>query len=467
MRLPHEKLLRYWSQRAAAPRAVQAFAFFVAVLPCSYQPMISLGMASSAHLEISATIIAGLIFIGASLPRLWQHRWAVMTNRWLQLLGLLVAVAIISLLYTSDATRGAVLTGFMLYLWLLCAAIVIQIDAVIRFRQLLMTIAALSVVLSCLWAWCQILATSFGVPAWMVALPSWYDPGVFGFSRPTALFAEPQFLANFLLIPVIWLSAAYLREGRLARWQSVILWLGSATLFATISRGGYLSLAVALVIMGAVHMSTWRRGVRLVAYHLLVFAVTISLLGVAAQIYPRDTISGMSAVRAIVDQLSLGTIHQPLLAPTTSGPATTSPAPVAPPAGYQINSTISRTSMASDAIALWSHDGSTILRGVGVGGFGESLARANPGYARGNVVNNQFIEILTELGVIGLGMFIASLAYPVYAAYRRRCWVGSIMIVALVIQWNFFSGNPNALHIWTVLGLTYAYATYHSRTALG
>ena len=93
-------------------------------------------------------------------------------------------------------------------------------------------------------------------------------------------------------------------------------WLGSTTLFATISRGGYLSLAVALVIMGAAHMSTWRRWVRLVAYHLLVFAVTISLLGVAAQICPRDTISGMSAVRAIVDQLSLGTIHQPLPAPT-------------------------------------------------------------------------------------------------------------------------------------------------------
>jgi O-antigen ligase len=123
--------------------------------------------------------------------------------------------------------------------------------------------------------------------------------------------------------------------------------------------------------------------------------------------------------------------------------------------------------MASDAITLWSRDRSTILRGVGVGGFGESLARANPGYARGNVVNNQFIEILTELGVIGLGIFIASLVCPIYTAYQRRYWVGSIMIVALVIQWNFFSGNPNALHIWTVLALTYAYATSRSRTALG
>ena len=155
--------------------------------------MISLGMASSVHLEISATIIAGLIFIGASLPRLWQHRRAVMTNRWLQLLGLLVAVAIISLLYTSDATRGAVLTGFMLYLWLLCAAIVIQIDAIIRFRQLLMTIVAPVGRLELPVGVVSNLCDEFGVPAWMVALPSWYDPGVFGFSRPTALFAEPQF----------------------------------------------------------------------------------------------------------------------------------------------------------------------------------------------------------------------------------------------------------------------------------
>ena len=79
--------------------------------------------------------------------------------------------------------------------------------------------------------------------------------------------------------------------------------------------------------------------------------------------------------------------------------------------------------MASDAIALWSHDDQPSYA-VSVSAASVNHQHAPTLVTRGNVVNNQFIEILTELGVIGLGMFIASLAYPVYAAYRRRCWVG-------------------------------------------
>jgi hypothetical protein len=62
------------------------------------------------------------------------------------------------------------------------------------------------------------------------------------------------------------------------------------------------------------------------------------------------------------------------------------------------------------------------------------------------------------MGMIGFGLFAAILAGLIYQV-RHHKWLWAI-IAAYLVQWNFFSGYPNALHIYLIFILVFVvYAT--------
>jgi hypothetical protein len=120
--------------------------------------------------------------------------------------------------------------------------------------------------------------------------------------------------------------------------------------------------------------------------------------------------------------------------------------------------------MTKEALAIWSANIQTILFGVGTGGFGAALHDKNPAYTSQSIVNNQYIEVLTELGVVGLLAFISLLLFPMYRLFRLHQWALLAILGALYSQWLFFSGNINVPHLWVILAVAYAFPYLYTST---
>lgn len=72
------------------------------------------------------------------------------------------------------------------------------------------------------------------------------------------------------------------------------------------------------------------------------------------------------------------------------------------------------------------------------------------------MVQNQYLEFLLELGIVGLILF-AVLFFGLLkkTKHQKYLWV---IVAAFAVQWWFFSGYPNTLHIFIILALVYAYS---------
>jgi predicted membrane protein len=64
------------------------------------------------------------------------------------------------------------------------------------------------------------------------------------------------------------------------------------------------------------------------------------------------------------------------------------------------------------------------------------------------------LEILLELGIIGLILFAALILGFIYSAKKKIAFIA--IVIAFIVQWNFFSGLPNALHIYLILAVLFA-----------
>lgn len=75
------------------------------------------------------------------------------------------------------------------------------------------------------------------------------------------------------------------------------------------------------------------------------------------------------------------------------------------------------------------------------------------------ITQNQYIEILLENGLIGTVLCL--MAVVVYLYDTRRDKLAWVILIAFALQWNFFSGLPNALHIYLVLAVIFAAVKIH------
>lgn len=72
------------------------------------------------------------------------------------------------------------------------------------------------------------------------------------------------------------------------------------------------------------------------------------------------------------------------------------------------------------------------------------------------MVQNHYLELLLETGVIGLGLFVAAIVGLLYMTRRHKyLWA---VIAGFLVQWWFFSGYPNSLHIFLLLAFFYVYS---------
>ncbi|HEY0965642.1 MAG TPA: O-antigen ligase family protein [Candidatus Saccharimonadales bacterium] len=421
-----------------------------------YLPVVVLGSVSGVHVDLSllyllmaAVIALHLPFLKVSLPLLVQ------SPVWKILLGF-TAYLWLSTIWSPNHIRAIITAGFMTSLLLLCSIIALRLPDLLKRTKLLARLSAWAFILSGVFALWQLIADALTISPTLTGLPTMYSGEVFGIARPTAFMLEPQFLGNLLILPLLW-SLWHILEKTPRRTHYLILGSSVLLLSLTLSRG-----ALIASIIGCVLLTILARRPSLSVAGWTTFTIVVSIIVslsttfIFAEMRP-DTISGQKAVSKTISQLTLGVID---LSHPSASPVNTPSAPkeAIRSSGYIPSSTNSRLSMSSMAFNTWRTNPQTTLFGVGVGGFGTSLNPSQPGV----IVNNYYLELLAETGIIGTLLFITFTALLLWHLTRQRQWLLLSLIVGLLVQMNFFSGNANIVHIWVIIALAMG-VTIHSK----
>ena len=444
----------------------------------SYQPLIRLGQSETMYFELSISVVYLMIVAVASLSLIWQARRELIRNRPIWLSGAFVSVCLISLFWTPNLVRG-VLTcgiagGLMLTLWGMLA----RPEGISRLKSAISRVfIAMMVVMS------GVVLGQFFAGIWLDSNVTMLCAGCqtvqFGFVRPNGFTIEPQFFGG-LLVMGIFLMMHQIVTKKFLKWPVLaMLMLFLVVLVLTLSRGAIFSLLIGGVVFAVVNYRQWRRIGLVVVSSVVSVIVALVLQGWAAMISPTidETFSG--AVNKSINQLSMGVIDLKIDQPTedtgfpispvhSESPVTADkPVETAEPAkteskfdGYVEESTDVRLNLSQVALEAWSRDTATQIFGTGTGSAGTAMHQASPERVSGprEIVQNEYIETLLEGGIIKFGLFVAMII-AVFVVTRKQRWVWA-MIASCMVQWLFFSGYANALHIYLML-ITVSAITLH------
>ena len=491
-----------------------------AVLFCSYYPLISLGSDRSMNFELSLPLIWLVLFDATLLlvfilldrerrrsrPRsraaarkqsFWGFNFPGLTDRQFFLFSLFPFFATASILWSANPLRALLTAGLIWLVFFAIFALLHLLPALglpFRFRTKFLTAFFISTTVICALCWLQSFLDLAGLSRDQTLLCLGCTYHSFGFPHPSGLAIEPQFMGNLLLAPT--LTALYLlvfhhpRRSSSARTQKdpsftlsrrqfrlvlAAACLFSATLFLTFSRGAIYAYAVALVALAIFALARHTFRPSLLFIPIATFLAVLGVQGTFAALSPTSE-TFLTGVTKSIHHLSLGLIDlRPTTsdpAPENSDPAANSEASEATPGsstdaifdGYVPESTNVRLSLSSTALRTWIHSPWTIFFGVGLGGAGTAMHSLYPDLVTSpkEIVQNQFISLLLELGLIG----VLLLAFTFYLAFfsrygrpRLRSHPALPLLVALLLAYlvtlNFFAGLPNALHIYLLPPLLY------------
>ena len=434
----------------------------------------------------------------------WGFNFPGLTDRQFFLFSLFPFFATASILWSANPLRALLTAGLIWLVFFAIFALLHLLPALglpFRFRTKFLTAFFISTAVICALCWLQSFLDLAGLSRDQTLLCLGCTYHSFGFPHPSGLAIEPQFMGNLLLAPT--LTALYLlvfhhpRRSSSARTQKtpsftlsrrqfhLVLAAAcffSATLFLTFSRGAIYAYAVALVTLAifALVRRTFRPSLLLIP--IFTFLAILGVQGTFAALSPTSE-TFLTGVTKSIHHLSLGLIdlrpNTSDFALETSDPAETSEASETPAEnsaatpdsstdaifdGYVPESTNVRLSLSSTALRTWAHSPWTILFGVGLGGAGTAMHSLYPELVTSpkEIVQNQFISLLLELGLIGVLLLVFAFYLAFFSRYGRprlRSHPALPLLVALLLAYlvtlNFFAGLPNALHIYLLPPLLY------------
>lgn len=422
----------------------------------SFQPLIRIGQNETMYFELSIALIYVVVLALAGVLSIWRQRATLLKSRAALIAVCFVVLMALSLLWTPNLTRGVLTLGVAGLLLFILLASIARADTL---RQLVPTITRIFFISAVVVAILAIVQLIAGM--WLDQEAALLCAGCvaeqFGFVRPNVFTIEPQFLGSMLIAPAlvgVWL----LLKDKLSLVAASGLLLITTALFLTLSRGAIFAFLIGALILFIATRTKAAQYLRAAGLIVAGFAMCLVLQGVAAASHPTIDETFAGAVSKSVDQLSLGVIDIPVDQPT---PQPAAPAPEVPNYdGYVEESTNVRLNLSAMALTVWSSDPLRVLFGVGLGGAGIALNDAFLGeIGQREIVQSEYLSLLLEVGLIGLGLFMALLGVLLYRLGRNGAWLGVAVIAASIIQWNFFSGYPNALHIYLTLILLAVCAT--------
>jgi O-antigen ligase len=373
--------------------------------------------------------LAVLVLFLLPSPAAILRRVRLQTADWL-LLALWLAGAF-SVWFSPGRARSTILLllwGFVFLLQFIVSRALTEGAA----REKAIRLILWSAVLTALFGIYQFVGDSLGLPLTVTGLRQIYShTAILHFPRIQSVALEPLYFSNFLLVPIFLLLARYVQSAKARTFVAVLLLLVNIVL--GISRGAYL----ALVVGGALFLGylIWtlprRQAAQKVGSFLLVMALAVGISAAGITGLNGKEAGQTAAGHARVDDVNVG------------------------------SSVPGRLDAYKLAFQIFKEHP---LAGGGIGSFGIRTAGspeqiAENGYG---IVNNEYLELLAETGLLGFGLFLAFLiavaweakkAYPKLDQVQRVTLVAMICaVLAILVQYNFFS-TLSVTYIWMFIGL--------------
>ena len=340
-------------------------------------------------------------------------------------LSLFLLYGFISIFWSADPKRAVVVW----LLWLF-VALIYKVIASYKFsreqRKKIIDIVLFSTLLVSLFGLYQFIADSLGISQPLTGLRYQYTKEILGFPRIQSVALEPLYFSNFLFVPLYLSLKKYFDQKR---YLGSYFWLSAlilANIFLGVSRGAYMALAITLLtlIVYFIIKKEWQKIYNTILLTVFSFMVSILLLLV---------LDGTDATKTYFNHIVVGDT------------------------GTEV-STIGRIDVYDSATETFNKN----LMGIGISSWGvehQGVVDYSDEKSYGNV-NNQYLEILVETGILGFVLFILFLIF--YIVEARKIIKSSddklllimmlLGLLAIFIQYNFFS-TLYIIYIWAFLGL--------------
>ena len=416
----------------------------------SYLPVFYLGMNETMFFELSIPLIWLAIFGILSLrkmPSVWRSLKPIKRIIWLAL----PIYATISIIWSGNKIRGLLTAGV---LWLILFSVLnilslkLRRDKIEKLLELHMY-AGVGMGLACL---LQCFMDVLGVDRAATGLCAGCTYLTIGFPHPNGFAIEPQFMGNLLILPCI-ISLLFLykdtktheSKSRIALDLVLTIFL-IISLFITFSRGAIYAFMLAVICFLVYACVKLRRFSTLWVLPLIAvsFGGGLLLQGWLAELSPTNEGFAQGITRSI-EQMTLGKVNfeEDIAAETSFD-------------GYIEESTDIRLSVNTIAINTWWNNNQTI--GVGLGGAGVAMHETEPNLLSREIVQNEYLQVLLELGVVGLVIIIIDAILVLLRLLKLNpddfAFLGALLISYLATM-GFFSGFPNVLHIYLMTPVLY------------
>lgn len=411
----------------------------------SYRPVIQFGVFSDMNVELSVALVYLAVLAVVNLREIWRARQKLVHNKAVLLVLVFGMWNLLSLMWTNNLMRAVLTAGVVWALIIVFLAVLVRKDwRELKEKFYLVLLAATAV-------FCVVGLYQFWAGLWLGSEATGLCAGCsavqFGFVRPTGLAIEPQFFGSLLLLPILWLLHKTL-QGKRKWWEYAFLGFFIIMMILTLSRGAIYALILGVILLVVLNYKKVKRVLLAAGIMLVGVAVALSMQGAAAVINPKIDDGFWPAVTRSIHQLSIGIIDlRPELPVQDAGEQPYFD-------GYVEESTDTRTSLSGLALETWGKNVQTMMFGVGLGGSGRAISEHTGKIDAMEIVQNEYMEVLLELGLVGLVLFAVILAGWVWGV-RKNKWLWAVML-AYAAQWWFFSGYPNVLHIYLFMAISWA-----------
>ena len=437
----------------------------------SYYPNFHFGKAGGANLEFSIALIYAVILMLFGVKNIFKNRSKLMKNKAVILTGFFIFWNFITILFSQNQLRSFLVSGVWLVLWLDFLTI-LTISKNIKLMKICIQNFIFSAFFMSIFAIIQVI---YG---------TWFDWGLcagcvaqgFGFVRPSVFMIEPQFFASILLVPIlVILSRIFSKKS--SKKEFFAIWVMLFAMYLTLSRGAIFAMFAGILLLIFVNQKFSKTVVlRNMGVSILLifssFSVGMIFHGIFTELNPRINDRFYDSISKSVNQMSLGKITLPknekvvnskLKEPeiendNLQGLSVEKPVENSKKAyfdGYVKKSTDERVKMSDLAIKTWLSNPFVIAFGVGSGSAGTAIFKTTHQISNSSeIVQNEFLSILLELGFFGFIVWIL-IIFGIIRKTRNDKYIWAI-IFAFLIQWFFFSGLPNVLHIYLILATIFA-----------
>ena len=475
----------------------------------SYYPVFTIASTDSMNLEFNLPELWLIIFCIFSLPSLKSAFNFYRDQKKFFLIFLFPLYATLSIIWSPNRLRALLTAGLLILSLYAALMLFFYFKTMLKKSQkaLLLKIFLISSVAVCIFCWFQCFLDLIGVSNNYSLLCPGCTSLSFGFPHPNGFAIEPQFMGNLLLAPAL-LSLYLTLKSK--KYLPLTLFI-TATLFLTFSRGAIYAYGIAILLLIVITLlrrvdkraivpaaalervphavrggrdsdrksAKRERGAQLllarrasargllpfVCIPVVSFIIVLFTQGIFSALSPTNT-TFTDGISASINQLSLGIID---LKPVENSEeqqidretlpvenSVENSAPVIPEntsdenapvfTGYVEKSTTTRLDLNKYALDVWNDSPANLLFGTGLGSAGTKLYEKSLTSSPKEIIQNQYFSILLELGLIGLALFALSLWIIIKLFFLTA--LERVLIIAYLFTLSFFSGLPNALHLF-------------------